>query len=225
MVESSSFELGAELAHARGDPSPSAERGDARASRARGEPEVLLLLLEQHQRFDKLLAVLEAEVIALGRGDDPDFDLLRDVFFYMTRFPDRVHHPLEDLAFEKLAERAPDLRPRCVELHRQHQDLAARGAAFSQRLEDALRGRRIVRRDAIEQPAREYVELFRGHMDAEERQVFPACRQHLTAADWDELRDRVQSEDDPLFGGRVQATYQRLHRQIVRAADCDCAVG
>jgi hemerythrin-like domain-containing protein len=35
-------------------------------------------------------------------GEQPDCDLMLDIFYYMTHYPDRFHHPKEDFAFARV---------------------------------------------------------------------------------------------------------------------------
>ena len=54
--------------------------------------------------------ILTAELDRFSRGQAPDYELMLDIMFYMTHYPDAVHHPKEDLAFAKIAERQPGSR-------------------------------------------------------------------------------------------------------------------
>lgn len=123
-------------------------------------PDHIDVLVQEHERFAKLLGLLEAQVRRFGKGDEPDYELLQDIFFYMTRYPDRFHHPMEDLAFAEIARRVPAARRHVEELRRQHRMIADRGTLFIERLETALGGG-IMRREAIEAPALEFIALYR----------------------------------------------------------------
>ena len=56
-------------------------------------------LQSEHTDFAKLLDLLEAQIGLFHRGEQPDYNLMLDIFYYMTHYPDRFHHPKEDLAF------------------------------------------------------------------------------------------------------------------------------
>jgi len=185
-------------------------------------PDVIEVLMREHQRFAKLLGLLEAEVRRFGKGAEPDYELLQDIFFYMTKYPDRFHHPIEDLAFAEIAQRAPAARRHVEELRRQHRMIADRGTQFIERLERALGGG-IVRREAIEAPALDYIALYREHMALEAKELFPLGRTHLQATDWERFRATIKPEDDPVFGHALAEEYRNLHRQIAAWADCGCA--
>lgn len=193
--------------------------GGAPAPRDTG-PDDFDLLAHEHRRFAALLDFVEAQVALFRRGERPDYELLQDVFFYLTSYPDRFHHPREDRVFATIAERAPAARAHVEELARQHRQIAECGAQFRACLEAVLGGA-ILPLEAIERPARDYVALYRRHMALEERTVFPLGRVHVRAEEWAHINAAMKPEDDPLFGELVDERYRALLRQITRAAECD----
>src|SRR5678815_1568332 len=64
----------------------------------------------EHLNFVALLDVLEAELDRFSRGKAPDYELMLDIMFYMTHYPDVLHHPKEDVAFGRIAARHPAVR-------------------------------------------------------------------------------------------------------------------
>jgi len=184
-------------------------------------PDEIDVFMQEHERFAKLLGLLETQVWRFAKGDEPDYELLQDVFFYMTKYPDRFHHPMEDLAFAEIARRVPEARKHVDELRHYHRAIADRGTQFIERLEAALGGD-IVRREAIEAPALEYIALYRKHMALEARELFPLGRTHLSPTDWARFRAAIEPEADPLFGDQVAERYRSLHSQIAAWADCEC---
>ena len=61
----------------------------------------------EHVNFAQLLDLLEAQVGAFHRGERPNYHLMGDIVHYLRSFADCVHHPREDVAFARLAEREP----------------------------------------------------------------------------------------------------------------------
>lgn len=178
-------------------------------------------LLKEHIDFAKLLDLLEAQIGLFHRGERPDYDLMLDVFYYMTHYPDRFHHPKEDLAFARLAERDPGTRPAVEELARQHRVIAESGAQFLDNLNAALAGA-MLKRESVEIPGLEYVTFYRAHMKMEERELFPLARTLLRDDDWHGINNAIESMEDPLFGPQVGERYRTIHQQITRMAQCGC---
>lgn len=171
-------------------------------------------LERDHRNMKRLLALIEDQVDGFHRGTPLDFDLLRSVMDYIRNFPDRFHHPREDLIFRRLALRQPaaagggDL----LEEHRLLAELAARLAEAIGNVELEI----DLPRAALEGAARAYVAACRHHMAEEERVLFPLAQQRLTDADWAEIAKAPSAPADPLFGGEVEQRYLRLHERIMR---------
>jgi hemerythrin-like domain-containing protein len=168
----------------------------------------------EHVNFGRLLGLLEAQLDCFHRGDAPDYELMLDIMYYMTHYPDQIHHPKEDLAFARIVAREPRMRAAVDELLRQHDWLRESGAELVRVLDDIVNGS-VVARERVEAPARAYLAGFRGHVQKEETDVFPAARA-LTAADWTAINDAIAHRDDPLFGKTTEQRYVALQRHIAR---------
>ena len=70
-------------------------------------PQVIEALERDHANIEKVLVLLESEILAIEVGKTPDYPLLQDIMCYMTQYPDRFHHPKEDLVFAQLLKREP----------------------------------------------------------------------------------------------------------------------
>ena len=175
------------------------------------------LLAEEHQRFSKLLDLLGSQLELFHRGDQPDYDLVQDVFYYMTSYPDRFHHPREELLFARIAEREPTARAHVAELTRQHRLLAEAGARFLTNLEAVLNDG-LLKREQVEQPALEYIALYREHLALEEREILPLGQKCLRPEDWARVDAAVKPEEDPLFGALIEQRYLALSRHLGQTA-------
>ncbi len=178
-------------------------------------------LRQEHGVFSTLLDLIETCILDFRRGQELDYELLQDVFFYLTQYPDCSHHPREDLAFDRLVERSPDLKAFAENAHRQHRLIAQLGTEFLDKLYAALNGV-LLARDALESSALEYVALYRDHIKFEEQALFPLARLHLQESDWDEIRKAITAKEDPLFGEGERKKFRSLQRQIKLSSGCEC---
>jgi len=169
----------------------------------------------EHVNFATLLDLLEGEVDRFSQGRAPDYELMLDIMFYMTHYPDALHHPKEDLAFAKLAERHPGVRPVVQALGEQHALLKSEGDALVVALDDIVNGG-ITARDHIEGPARAYLLSFRHHVDIEEAQILPLAATLLDRSDWEAIDGGLLKLHDPLFGKTQDERYTALRRRIAR---------
>jgi hemerythrin-like domain-containing protein len=64
--------------------------------------EILRRLREEHRNIARVLKALEHQLAIFDHGEQPDYDVLVAAAEYFTGFPDRCHHPKEDLIFRNL---------------------------------------------------------------------------------------------------------------------------
>ncbi len=110
--------------------------------------ETIRALIEEHARMATLLDLLEAQLTIYRQGGIPDFDLICEVMDYTTSYPERYHHPKENLIFEKIKEKGAegaDLAENLIEEHRKGEDLTNRFAEAlgNVALEDPLFGEKL----------------------------------------------------------------------------------
>ena len=80
---------------------PESARSDASV------PNIVAALVDEHKYQARLLTVMERQVGLLNQRKLPDYEVMHGVMRYMTQFPDRFHHPKEDLLFDKVLARDP----------------------------------------------------------------------------------------------------------------------
>jgi hemerythrin-like domain-containing protein len=171
----------------------------------------------EHANFAALLDLLEGQLDLFHKGEKPDYELMLDIMFYMTHYPDLLHHPREDLAFARIQELEVNSRPIVDELTQQHARLREFGGALVRALEDVINGS-ITSREHVEVPGRAYVADFRSHMLKEEEAILPLAEKLLRGRDWTAIDAAIRHIDDPLFGRMGEERYVALRQQIARQA-------
>lgn len=184
----------------------------------------IALLRAEHVKFAKLLDLLDRQLELFHGGDSPNYQLILDIMFYMTHYPDLLHHPREDLAFAKIKERESNVRSVVEELMQQHLLLKESGERLVADLDDIVNGS-IVSRERVEEPGRTYVENFRSHMDKEETELFPAAAKLLRTKDWSAIDAAIQHREDPIFGDSAEKRYAAIREQIAQEASFEGDVG
>lgn len=172
-------------------------------------------LRQDHQNFQKLLELLEAELDRIAALEREDVELMQDIMHYITRYSDRVHHPTEDLIYERMARRAPETCEQLAEVPRDHEALAGESNAFAETLRTVCDGGLVLRDDLVEQ-GRAYVAHLRSHMTLEERHLFPMADQVLVTADLSEVDEALDAMRDPVFGDVVEQDFRNLYESIQR---------
>lgn len=179
-------------------------------------------LHSEHQNLERLVCLLDRQPLLPASAGAPNIALLVDTLYYLTRFPDAAHHPLEDRIAERL--RASDALSAelAEEIEAQHATLACQGRDLLRDLESALR-QETMSPELLEANIRLYAERLRHNMAFEELTLFPAAIRQFDDADWRAIGDSAASlEQDPLFRTPVEARFAQLHRAIAWEAGCGC---
>lgn len=176
---------------------------------------IIQILLEEHRNIDKLLLVLENELEVFDRSEVPDYEILQAVLQYFEDYPEKFHHPKEDMVFEKLKMRDPAAAERIGDVEAEHELETSRLHRLVEAVEEILAGREFLRQ-AFHDVVSDFIKHQRQHMDKEERLLFPAAVQRLRPEDWADIDARLNDRKDPLFNGVVETKFQALQRTILR---------
>jgi hemerythrin-like domain-containing protein len=168
----------------------------------------------EHAHFARLLDFLDRQISAFNAGRDPDYQLMRDVLYYLRDYADTCHHPRENVAFACLIEHDGALAPAINQLLEEHRLLAQSGATLLEYFEDILADASVIERTVIAAAANLFITDYRQHL-TEENKLLPRATQLLTARDWKLVENTISPIRDPLFGDDVGARYVELRQQIV----------
>lgn len=173
----------------------------------------------EHLNFARLLRLFEEQVVRFAAGDAPDYDLMRDIVYYLNNFPDLHHHRYESEVFERVGKMEGSLRPLVARLLQEHRVIAACGARLLELVESVVNGTVVARSD-VESAAATYLVYYRAHLDAEESTMLPRVAALLKESDWLEVAEAVarKSRGDPLFGPEVEERFRGLRLEIEREA-------
>ncbi len=172
----------------------------AAAGSEREVPDILRALGDEHSYQARLLRLLEKQVGLLNQRLPPDYAVMAGVMGYMTQYPDRFHHPKEDLLFERIVRRDPEARAKVDALLAAHGDIIAKGSALLAAIESCRDGGPDADTARVRKAAHAYIGTLRRHMDIEYLQMFPLAQQVLLPEDWAEVDARMKPILDPVFG-------------------------
>ncbi len=175
---------------------------------------VVAALDRDHDNIAKLLEILESEILAIEVGKTPDYPLLQNIMRYMTQYPDRFHHPIENLVFARLVKRDAGARADVDGLLEEHIAIGLAGRNFDKLLRTS-RADSVEVREQLGAAGFAYIRSLRGHMLKEEKKLFPLAMEILTKEDWQIIDEEIDAVEDPVFGAAVADGYQRLYELIV----------
>ena len=186
--------------------------------------DVLAALNRDHANITKLLELLESEILAIEVGKTPDYPLLQDIMRYLTCYPDRFHHPKEELIFAQLLKREPGVRAEVKDLSAEHVSIVADALNFAKLLRPSGVDS-VELREHLGASGTAYIRALREHISREEGKLFALAKIIFTEEEWQVIDEEADSIEDPLFGPLIADEYQRLYRLIVDQADLDAATG
>jgi len=197
----------------------SPKRSAAKRSAAKRLPphDVVGALYAEHRYVARLLAVLDAQLEAASRGQPIDRRAALGVMQYMTRVPDRYHHPREDAMFDRLVKRDPGSAKRIAQIQRAHRTIGVAGKRLLvalERLEQGSQGDPA----AVVSRIGDYAAAMREHMAIEERDLFPRARAVLEDSDLEAIDRAFARVTDPFFEAELRdayAAYSPLLRYLV----------
>jgi hemerythrin-like domain-containing protein len=162
-----------------------------------------------HRNMALVLNLLDDIVTTMEAGEVPDFELFEEIMRYMTVYPDAVHHPKEDIVYEKLRRKRPDLADDLAHVPDDHREIADLGSLLRSDVE-AINAGAAVRREKMIEDTRAYVTCLRGHMLWEEEDLFRRIDLMLDAEPYRVDISSIEHIRDPVFELEGEAGVRRL---------------
>ncbi len=174
---------------------------------------IMHILHDDHINVARLLDLMDSVLEEFSAGNASRLDVACSTMRYMTAYPDLFHHPTEDILFQQLLHRAAETQAKVEQLVSEHEAIGVAGNDLLHRL------KKTIQHDSEPSPGliksgKGYVTQLRAHMNTEEGEIFPLTKVVLTHRDWEDLHEKIDSTGDPLFGPKVQRSYQDLARAL-----------
>ena len=128
---------------------------------------------------------------------------------YMTVYPDAVHHPKEDVIYEELRARRPDLSEDLSHVPDDHREIARLSCLLRDEVE-AINAGAAVRREKMIEDTAAYVDCLREHMRWEETDLFRRIDLMLDAEPYKVDISEYEHIKDPVFELEIEAGFRRL---------------
>jgi hemerythrin-like domain-containing protein len=173
------------------------------------------VLREEHRNIEKLLGVLEQELVVFDRRERPDYETLQAVVDYFAEYPARCHHPKEDMIVDVLKMRDPAAARAAGDIETDHRQEGERLRRLAETIENVRNGGELPRQ-AVDDVVRDFIAHERRHIEAEERALFPAAVKVLRPADWARIDARMSDARDPLFNTTVEQKFRALAERILQ---------
>src|SRR5665213_712847 len=168
---------------------------------------VIEALRDDHRNIRRLLDALERQIEVFALAGTPDYDVIVGIAEYFLEYPDRCHHPTENMIFDQLNREYPQQALTVENLLSEHRLMHEQAWHFRHSV-SALHNDADIARDTVVNAARLFIETERRHMQWEEEHFLPLAEQVLTVADWSHIKGALGYIRDPLFGGRVEQRFR-----------------
>jgi len=175
---------------------------------------LIQVLHQEHKNIARLLDALEHQVELLAGAQRPDYELLQDIATYFCDYPDRCHHPKEDVVFRQLQTRHAKAAEKIGDLGREHRDAGARARRFRDNIQALFRDQ-VMPLGTLVNAARSFIDAERQHMRMEEAVFLPAAESALSDEDWQSIECNLGTEHDPLFGKTVEKQFSALLERLL----------
>lgn len=144
----------------------------------------------EHVGFQRQLDDLQRQMDRFHSGERPDYERMLEIIDALREAGDRSHHPREDVAFDRLARRCPELALPLARLKQEHRVIRDAGEKLRKLLAEALDGA-VLQRAEVEVAAAMYLVYYGNHIAHEEEDILGRADQALTAEDWEAVRKAV----------------------------------
>lgn len=181
------------------------------------EQPLMKALRAEHRHMATVMQLFERQLDAIAGGELVDTHVVYEIMHYMVTWPDRFHHPREDLIYARVAEVDPAAADAVDTLQRDHDNTAKLGRGMLRDIERWRLGE--VAGSVVVKSGRAYIEHIYEHMNVEEKVVFPRIEHTLTYQDWRELAedDQLEAVASPVFGPQVQREFRNMTRKLRRS--------
>jgi hemerythrin-like domain-containing protein len=181
-------------------------------------PPLLDRLNRDHRNLAKILVLLDRLLDRFHEGGEPDYELMCELLDYMESYADQIHHPTEDLIFERLIESAGESPMVLGILMNQHQQIPQINRRFRNSLDGIVHGDVLLRKE-VEAQGRELVRTMWTHMNIEDTEALPLAQDRLSESDWAELERISPKAEDPVFSAPDPARFRALFNQLAAQAE------
>lgn len=151
--------------------------------------DVTRVLSDEHQLILRMITLVENNTALMEQGRFRNWQFFLDAVDFIRNYADRFHHAKEeDVLFVELIENGmPEKNSPIEAMHLEHEQ----GRAFVRALEEAAQ--KAMAGEAgqiprIAENARSYAALLRGHIDKEDKILYPLAERVLPEA----VRDRMR---------------------------------
>jgi len=172
-----------------------------------------------HSDHHHLLLVLnylskEIDCFDFDARQDPDMEVILNALDYVREYPDKWHHPAEDIIFNQLLAKKVKESKLIKKLEEEHGKIIQETEKVT-RLFRAAADDCIVPTNELVDSARQYISLQRVHLEKENEFIYPLMDKLFSPDEWKEIENKVKIQNDPLFNKPSKREFTQLYNHIL----------
>jgi len=185
-------------------------------------PPLVRQLDKDHYQLIRILNCLDFEIrhYKWELGRPAHLPIILDALDYIQTYPEKCHHPLEDILFAHLAKKCPEAAEVIDDLTQDHLLLEELTVDLVNDFMTVAQGQ-VVPSEQLVRKFTVYNREQRNHLFRESTEVFPLLESHFDEQDWQEVMAQLQAIKDPVFGPYIQEDYQSLYDYIMALEEED----
>ena len=184
--------------------------------------EVIDILRQEHRNIEKLLRVMEQELVVFDRGERPDYEVFEAILEFFKMYPDTCHHPKEDIIYEKFKTCDPGRAASVADLQAEHREGAVRLRRVAQAIDNVLNDQELLR-ESVDRIVRDFIDNERKHIALEDEVIFPAILDTLQPADWADIALTLADRYGPPSEADFEEQFSTLRRNILELEEAALA--
>ena len=184
------------------------------------------IINQEHATISAMLYSIEMMERRGPKGNRPlFFEVLRSMLFYIDEFPEKQHHPKENLyLFPPILKKAPELQDAIEQLEIDHKV----GEHRIRELQHLLLRWEILGDDyhqGFKDAAKKYHDFYLQHLQLENSLILPKALKVLDEQEWALMDEAFEENNDPWLHHSAQSVYQNLFSQITNHAPAPIGLG
>ena len=184
------------------------------------------IINQEHATLSAMLYSIDMMEKRGPRGNRAQFfEVLRAMLFYIDEFPEKQHHPKENLyLFPPVLKKAPELQETLDQLELDHEV----GERRIRELQHLLMRWEILGDDhqaEFRDAAKKYIDFYLHHLQLENTLIIPKALMVLDEEEWAVMDQAFERNSDPWLGHTAEGVYQNLFSKITNHAPAPIGLG
>lgn len=181
----------------------------------RKDPEILLVIKNEHKYTLMLLSVLREQLAEFDIGKTPDYQLMHDTMRYMVDFPERFNHPAKSRLIQAIIDKDPENNGTLESLLAEKRQIVPRCKEVIRALKALLKEETILQEEQLKIFCKNYIELLESHIETESQLLFSKARNELSPEELSGFTaSHLEDDNDQDLAAVVEERYKELSKKL-----------